>query len=185
MSQQPDYNPFAAYEKVPAVSWANVPPGTTIVGRVLEPPREVQAHDFATGKPEVWEKTGNPKMNVVTRLDINGEKRDLWCIKPSALYQAIVDALQRSTGFLEVGGTLRVTYTGDRPPEKAGMNPAKQFAVDYAPPNAFAQPQQQQQQPSQQPPMQPPTWQQQPPQNAQQQMQPQYGSPTQPQDPPF
>jgi hypothetical protein len=161
MSQQQEYNPFAPRERVPAVSWNGAPVGGFIVARVLEAPREVQARDFATGKVETWD-NGDPKMNVVTRVDVNGETRDLWCVRPSALYGAIVEALKQTPpGYLEVGGTLRITYTGEKPSEKAGMNPAKQFAVQYTAANAFGQPngaqtwqqpaQQQQQQTQQQP----------------------------------
>jgi hypothetical protein len=158
--QQGEYNPFAPHEKTPAVSWAGATPGTSIVGRVLEAPREVPHRDFSTGVVQTWE-DGNPKLDVVTRLDINGETRDLWAQKGYALYAAIVEALQRSTGFIAVGGTLRVTYTGDRPSKMVGGTPAKQYAVDYQPPNAFAQ---------------------QPPQNGQQQ---QYGSPPPQQQPQY
>src|SRR4051812_2684141 len=113
MSQEQEYNPFAPRESVPAVSWAGAPVGASLTLRVLEAPREVQARDFATGKLETWD-NGDPKMNVVTRVDMNGETRDLWCIKPSALYGAIVEALKSTPpGYLAPGGTLRVTYTGD------------------------------------------------------------------------
>src|SRR4029077_9799613 len=136
------------------VSWAGVQPGHTVTGRVLEAPEETQHRDFATGKPDTWD-NGDPKMSVVTALEVDGERQALWCIRPSALYGAIVEAVQRAgaTG-VDVGGWLKVTYTGDAP-SKAG-NPAKQFHVDYSPPNAFQQPAQpaqpqQQQQAQQQP----------------------------------
>lgn len=137
MTQQGYDNPFAPQQSAPSVSWANARPGDSITGRVVELPSMVQSRDFVTGKPETWE-DGNPKLKVVTGLDVGGERRSLWCDKPSALYGAIVEALQRAGAeAVELGGTLRVTYTGDKPAQRAGMNPAKQYAVDYQAPHAF------------------------------------------------
>jgi hypothetical protein len=162
MSQQQHSNPFADQASIPAVSWANAPVGHTITGRVLEAPSMAQSRDFATDKPATWE-NGDPKMSVVTQLDVNGEVRSLWCVKPSALYGAIVEALKQSgPGYIEVGGTISVTYTGDKPSSKPGMNPAKQFAVQYQPPNAFGSNGSQQQYAQQQVPQQPAYAQQQP-----------------------
>lgn len=148
-------NPFAPREKLPSVSWANVPVGHTVVGKVIEAPAETQHRDFATGALDTWD-NGDPKMSVVTRLEVNGEKLALWCIRPSALYGAIVEAVQRAgaTG-VDVGGWLKITYTGDKAPDRAGMNPAKQFHVDYSAPNVFDGYGQQQQQPAQQSAQQP------------------------------
>lgn len=188
MSQQQHDNPFAPREATPAVSWANVPPGHTVTGRVLEAPAEVQSRDFATGKLDTWE-NGDPKMSVVTQIEVNGEKRSLWCVRPSALYGAIVDALKQSgPGYIEIGGTITVTYTGDKPSSKQGMNPAKQFAVQYQPPNAFGSNGAQQQY-AQQPVQQQPAYAQQ--QYAQQPAQQQWQQPPAQQqqqqqlDPPF
>lgn len=170
MTQQPEYNPFAPYERVPSVSFQGAPIGGTLTMRVLELPREVQERDFATGKASTWD-NGDPKLAVVTRVELNGEKRDLWATKPSAMYAAIVDALKETPpGYLDVGGMLTITYTGDKPSTKG--NPAKQYSASYRPPNAFGgNGAQQWGQPSSQQQQAPSSWQQ--PQQPQQQ-QPQY-----------
>ena len=137
MSQAPYNDPFAEPDRHPAVSWVGAPAGATITGTVIDLPRDVQARDFATGKAETWD-DGNPKWNVVIGLDINGEKRSLWAMKPSAMFAALKEAIkQTQPGYVELGGTFQLTYTGDKPPERPGMNPARQFSVVYRPPNPF------------------------------------------------
>lgn len=138
MSQAPYNDPFAEPDRHPSLSWVGAPPGATVVGTVIDLPHEVQARDFATGKPEEWD-DGNPKWNVVVGVEVNGAKHSVWALKPSALFAAIKEALKSTPpGYMELGGTLTITYTGDKPPERAGMNPARQFTAQYQPPNAFS-----------------------------------------------
>jgi hypothetical protein len=162
MSTAPYDDPFAEPDRYPSVSWKGAPPGATITGTVIDIPRDVQARDIDGGKLLTWD-DGNPKWNVVISLDINGDKRSLWALKPSALFAALKEAIKSSqAGFMEVGGTLSVTYTGDKPPDKPGKNPARQFTATYRSPDAFtannpweqqaaSNPQPQQGNPSQQP----------------------------------
>lgn len=135
--QQHTDDPFAQSESHPAVSWKGAPIGAKIVCKVVERPQLVQSRDFDTGEKATWP-DGNPKMSVVTLVEVNGEKRGLWAAKPSALFAAIGEAQQKTGRQIEVGGTLTVTYTGDKPNEKnPRLNPQKQYAVEYAPPAAF------------------------------------------------
>jgi hypothetical protein len=196
VTQQQDSNPFAPYERVPSVSFKGAPIGGSLTMTVVELPKEVQARDFATGKQETWD-NGDPKMNVVTRVELNGEKRDLYCTKPSAMYNAIVECLKQTMpGYLDVGGTLTITFTGEQPSSKG--NPQKLYAAQYRPPSAFGNGAQQQapsswQQQQQQGPPEPPpsSWQQptqQPTQQAAQQPSSSpWGQPAQQQsdEPPF
>lgn len=133
-------DPFAGSDSVPSVSFKDTPVGTSYTGRVTEAPKLVQARDYESGQPAFWN-DGNPKMTVVTRLDINGEERSLWAAKPSALFRAIADAQKAAGAQITVGGTLTVTFSGEKPNEKnPRLNPQKLYTVTYQPPNAFADP---------------------------------------------
>lgn len=130
-------DPFATTESLPALSFKDKPIGTSYTGRVLDRPKLVQSRDFETGERATWP-DGNPKMSVVTQLEVNGEKCSLWAAKPSAMFAAVAAAQQEAGTTITVGGTLTVTYVGDKPNEKnPRLNPQKQYAVKYAPPNAF------------------------------------------------
>lgn len=136
MTQQYD-DPFATSEKHPSISFKDKPVGTRVVGKVIERPQLVQARDFETGERATWD-DGNPKMTVVTTIEVNGEKYGLWAPKPSALFAAIADAQQKAGSTIAPGGTISVEYVGDKPNEKnPRLNPAKQYAVSYQPPSAF------------------------------------------------
>jgi hypothetical protein len=132
------YNDPFASTSAQSVSFNNMPVGTSYTGTILELPSMVQARDFETGNPATWP-DGNPKMTVVTKLSVDGEERSLWAPKPSAMFAAISDAQKAAGAALAIGGTLTVTYTGDKPnATNPRLNPAKQYAATYQPPNAFA-----------------------------------------------
>lgn len=137
MTEQYD-DPFATRESHPAVSFNNKPIGTRYVCKIIDPPTTVQSRDFETGERATWP-DGNPKMSVVTGVEVNGEKMSLWAAKPSAMFAALADAQTNAGARFAVGGTLVVEYVGDKPNEKnPRLNPAKQYAVTYTPPDAFA-----------------------------------------------
>ena len=131
-------DPFAGGESYPSIKFPTV--GTTVTGTVLEAPTMVQGRDFESGEPATWP-DGNPKMVVVVALLVNGERMNLWAPKPSALFGAIQEAKNAAGGSpIMPGGTLTVTYTGDKPNEKnPRLNPQKQFTAKYVAPDAFAE----------------------------------------------
>lgn len=138
-------DPFAGGDSVPAVSFKDAPIGTTHEGVITAPAELVQGNDFETGEKAVWKnKDGStsPKMSVVIKLDIGGEERSLWAVKPSAMFAALKAAQQEAGKPFEIGGKLAIRYTGDKPNEKnPRLNAAKQYAVKYSPPppkDAFA-----------------------------------------------
>lgn len=150
------HDPFAPSESRPSVSFKNMPVGTTYHLEVTDLPKLVQARNFETRELETWP-DGNPKMTVVTNVvdKQTGEEKSLWAPKPSSMFQAIVDAQQAAGAQIAVGGTLVVSFTHEVPnKDNPRLNPAKQYAVRYEPPNAFAsapewaQPQQTQQVPA-------------------------------------
>lgn len=133
-----DEDPFATAERNPSLSFKDKPIGTRYTGKVVDRPSLVQSRDFETGERATWE-DGNPKMSVVTTLEVNGEKVSLWAPRPSAMFAAIAQAQQDAGVRIEPGGTLTVEYVGDKPNEKnPRLNPAKQYRVTYEPPDAFA-----------------------------------------------
>lgn len=130
-------DPFAGGEKHPAVSFKGAPVGTVVRGRVVEAPKAVQSRNFESGEPDFWP-DGNPKMSVVTILDIAGEKKGLWAPQPSALFAAIKAAIEAAGGTpIEEGGELAVKYVGEKPNEKnPRLNPQKLYEARYTPPAA-------------------------------------------------
>lgn len=152
MTQHYDDDPFAVRESYPAVSFKDKPVGTRYSMTVVDAPTMVQQRDFETGDKATWD-DGNPKMAVVTGVELNGERMSLWAPKPSAMFAAIGEAQQAANARVAPGGTLVVEYVGDKPNERnPRLNAARQFRVTYSPPDAFAQSQQQQSsQSSQQP----------------------------------
>lgn len=131
------YNDPFASTGAPSVSFKDLPVGTSYTGTVLELPQLVQARDFESGNPATWP-DGNPKMTVVTKLSVNGEEMSLWAPKPSAMFAAISDAQKAAGAAIAIGGTLTVTYVGDKPnATNPRLNAAKQYSAVYQPPNAF------------------------------------------------
>lgn len=134
-------DPFAGGTSNPSVSFKDAKPGTKVTGKVVAAPKMMQGRDFETGEPAWWDTAKTqPKMTVVTELDIDGVTHSLWAQKPSAMFAALADAQQKAGARIEPGGTLTVTYTGDKPNEKnPRLNPAKQYAAVYAAADAFAE----------------------------------------------
>lgn len=133
-----DVDEYAAGEKAPALSFKNAPVGTSYTGTVTVAPTTVQSIDFESGDKATWP-DGNPKMAVVLGLEVNGEARSLWAAKPSAMLKACSDAQVAAGERIKVGGTVTVTFIGEKPNEKnPRLNPQKLYSVTYLAPNAFA-----------------------------------------------
>lgn len=134
-------DPFAS-ESTPSVSFKGAPVGASFTLVVVEAPSVVQSRDFETGKPASWP-DGNPKMSVVTKVvnQATGETLSLWAAKPSSMFAALAEATKATGRPLEVGGTIVVTYTGDKPNDNPRLNAQKLYSATYTPPaptDAFA-----------------------------------------------
>lgn len=133
-----DEDPFAD-AKVPSLSWKNAKIGDSVTGIVTRKPQMVQARDFDTGKPAFWppsdgQAQGNPKMAaVVTMRRVDTEELvSVWAVKPSAMFTAIAEAQQTFGRRIEVGGTLTLTFSGEKPNAKnPKLNPQKLYTADY------------------------------------------------------
>lgn len=123
-----DNDPFAS-DSTPAISFKNAAIGEAVTGVVAELPKMVQATDFDSGKPAFWD-NGNPKMTVVTTLDVGGELRGLWAPKPSAMFAAFGAAQKELGRKVQLGDVVTVAYIGERANEKnPRLNPQKLYDV--------------------------------------------------------
>ena len=129
-----EIDPFGGSEKTPSLSFKDKAPGTVVEGVVTQTPELIQGRDFETGEPAAW-KDGNPKMVAVLRILVDDEELSVWAPKPSALFAAIA-AAQRATKRIELGGSIAIKYTGDKPNDNPRLNAARQYAVRYTPPVA-------------------------------------------------
>ena len=138
-------DPFTGSDSVPSLSFKDAPIGTVHEGTIVESAVWVHSRNFDTGLPDYWPtkagETPSPKMAAVIKIALtNGEEAAIWAIKPSALYAAINDAAKHAGRQIEIGGTLAVKYTGDKPNIDTRKFAAKQYAARYTPPAATADP---------------------------------------------
>jgi hypothetical protein len=115
-------------------------PGTTVGGRITEPPKVEQQRDIQSGEQKFWS-NGDPMMQLVVTVqtdqrdpaieDDDGRRR---IFVKGQMKNAVADAV-RAAGArgLEVGGTLHVRYTHDGEQTKRGFSAPKQYAAKYVP----------------------------------------------------
>jgi hypothetical protein len=126
----------------PWAKWPTV--GSVVVGVVQDAPIARQSRDFDTGEPAFWNKSQDPKMEVVITVqtaerdpEIEGDTglRQIVLGKGTERFQAVQAAVRaaKATG-IEAGGTLAVKYVGDEPHEKKGFNAKKKYAAEYKKP---------------------------------------------------
>jgi hypothetical protein len=120
--------------------------GDTVEGTIVAPPELRQRTSIDDGKPLTWD-DGSPQLQLVVKLQTTQREdteddgiRNLYVsggFKRASLQKAVADAVRaaKSQG-LEVGGTLAVRFTGEEPPAKRGMSPAKLYAAKYTPPTS-------------------------------------------------
>lgn len=140
MTDKNSANPFEKEGGNPAITFStrdemgnmvSKPKGTKIGGRVVVAPKLIQQRDFNTKLPAWWdaEKT-QPKMAVVTELDVNGVTMSLWARKPSDLFAAINRAMNETGGAaIAVGDLLFVELVGATQGEDASKAPAKNYVA--------------------------------------------------------
>jgi hypothetical protein len=120
--------------------------GTVVGGVITEDPTLQQQKDINTGALKTWD-DGNPMMQLVVKVQTDERDSD----DPEddgvrAIYikgqmrNAVAEAVKKAGAkSLEVGGTLKVAYTGDGEPSKKGFTAPKQYAAQYTKPaNASA-----------------------------------------------
>lgn len=147
----PNGNPFSGGgDKTPALSWKDVPVGTTYECVVTDWPTTAQAKDYDSGLPQFWDpvrkgvKTATPNdqpvKNAIVPVTIGGQPWAIFAtLFGSSLFYAIQDAQNNAGAEVAPGGVLTITLT-DREvdPEKPHRKPRNKFSATYRPPNAFA-----------------------------------------------
>lgn len=125
----------------PSVKFPSI--GTTNGGYISKPPVVTQQTTMTGNEPMFWD-DGQPKWQIeVTVLtderdpeitDDDGSRR---IYVKGLMMSAVQDALgDAGADDLEAGGTLFVTYVGDKPSKTRGFNPAKVFEAKYTSPGA-------------------------------------------------
>jgi hypothetical protein len=155
MAYVPEYDdPFAGGEKVPSLSWKDLPVGSTFTLEILEAAKSLQSTNFESGQPDYWdEEKTRPKMAAVINVRVLGgphsvgEDRSIWAQIPSNMFIAIKEAQKAADARIAPGGTLHLRFTGTKPHENKRYSPIKQYEAKYvAPtgstaPDPFTQPQ--------------------------------------------
>lgn len=117
--------------------------GDAVEGEVIRS-EVIQQRDYTSGEPKVWP-DGNPQQQIVIALKTENMDeedddgiRSVYVKVPSQMLAALRDAvaLAKASG-IEKGGWIKVTYTGNKPAAKRGMNPQKQYDVKYEAPGAM------------------------------------------------
>lgn len=140
MTDNNSANPFEKEGGNPAISFSqrdemgsliSKPKGTKIGGKVVGAPKLIQQRDFNTKLPAWWDAEKlQPKMSVVTELDVNGVTMSLWARKPSDLFAAINKAMNDTGGAaIAVGDTLIIELVGATQGEDASKAPAKNYVA--------------------------------------------------------
>lgn len=127
-------------------------PGDRIVGQIIAEPTMQQQKVYGTNDPAVWP-SGDPKMQMLVNVSTSFRNyegianpdraqpdtgaRTIY-VKGKHFERACREAVRDAgAAFLDVGGWLDITYTGDDMTSKAGMKP-KLFTVRYMAPRAQA-----------------------------------------------
>lgn len=117
--------------------------GTVVGGLIVDEPQLVQQKDIKTGAPKHWD-DGNPMMQLVVKVQTDQRDPDdaeddgVRAIYIKAqMRQAVADAVRKAGAkSLEVGGDLKVKFTGTEAASTKGFNDKKIYAAQYAKPVA-------------------------------------------------
>jgi hypothetical protein len=120
-------------------------PGDTITGRITVVPQVQQQKDFTTGESKFWP-DGKPMVQLQVTLATDQRDPDLAdddgtrsVYVKGKMQMAVGEAVRKSGAkYLEPGGLLTITYTGDGEQKQRGMNPPKLYSAVYAPPTVQA-----------------------------------------------
>lgn len=134
-----DVNTFLLAGGTPSAKFPTI--GTLVKGTIVE--SEVTQQTDLEGTPKVWS-DGKPMLQAVVTLqtaerdpDVDGDTGLRKLYVKGQMQAAVRDAIKQSgASGLEIGGTLAVKYTADKPAEKRGHNPAKQYVAQYAAPTS-------------------------------------------------
>lgn len=137
MTATDSVNDFLLSGGVPAAKFPAI--GTTVKGTIVSS-EVTQQTDYATGAPKTYD-DGSPMKQVVITLQtderdatVDGDEGLRKLYVRGQMTAALRDALRQAQAKLEIGGTLAVQYSSDKPSEKRGFNPMKVYTAQYRPP---------------------------------------------------
>lgn len=140
-------DPFAGGEKVPSLSWRDLPVGSIFTLEVLEPAKALQSTNFESGEPDYWDADKKrPKMAAVLNVKVLrgphsvGEARSIWAQIPSNLFAALKDAQSKAEARFAPGGLLEIRFAGTRKHENPKFSPIKEYEAQYDPRGATTTP---------------------------------------------
>lgn len=107
--------------------------GASVAGVIVDGFQSQQT-DFVTGEPLTY-KDGNPRMQQVIVLDVEGSDENVKLYAKGQMWKAIKDAVKTSGGTIAVGGKLGVRFVREEPSEKG--NPQKIYEAQYQAPSSF------------------------------------------------
>jgi len=132
-----DANAFLMSSGIPSAKFDAV--GDHVTGFVFFPPELQQQRDPQNGAAKTWD-DGKPMMQLRVVLiteehDLGPDDDGLRAIYVRGLMQRAIGQAVRAAGAqgLEVGGKLRVIYSGDGVPRQRGFSPPKQYEAMYRP----------------------------------------------------
>ena len=134
-------DPFSGGEKIPSLSWRNLPHGSTFTLEILEPAKKLQERDFDTGKPKYWDdERTQPVWSAVVNVLVQagphsvGEQRSIWATIISNMFVALKKAQQEAGAPFLPGGVLHLRLKGEEPHKDTKKNPIKLYEAKYTPP---------------------------------------------------
>lgn len=136
-------DPFSGGEKVPSLSWRDLPVGSTFTLEILEEAKALQSRDYETNEPAFWDpEHKRPVMSAVLNVCVQagphsvGEERSIWAQIPSNLFVALKEAQKVAEAKFAPGGILHLKFAGTVPHENKKYSPIKQYQAKYEPPVA-------------------------------------------------
>lgn len=141
MTATDNVNDFLLSGGLPAAKFPTI--GAIVKGTITAS-EVTQQTDYATGTPKFYD-DGKPMQQVVITLrtderdpSIDGDEGLRKLYVRGQMTAAVREALRTAKAKLEIGGTLAVQYTEDKPSEKRGFNPMKVYTAQYKPPTSDA-----------------------------------------------
>lgn len=134
-------DPFYGGERIPSLSWNNLPVESTFTVRILEEAKSLQSQEFGTNTLRYWnDDKARPMMCAVLNVEVLagphsvGEHRSIWARIPSNLFVALKKAQEDAGCKFLPDGMLHVRYVGEKQGENKAFHPTKQYIAKYEPP---------------------------------------------------
>src|SRR5262245_38603135 len=112
-------DPFYGGEKVPSLSWRDLPIGSMFTLEILEEAKALQGRNFEDQELAYWDdEKKRPVMNAVINVLVKdgphsiGEQRSIWAQIPSNIFIALKEAQKEAGSKFLPGGQLLLKFIG-------------------------------------------------------------------------